>query len=716
MQRWKTILFNASFVLNCLLLFLLLFESRLSVPAWLQVAGRMHPLILHFPLVLIVLYAVAVIIHPPGKTIGDTAYKNTTSLLLLTAAFTAVITALMGLFLSKEEGYDPQALWWHKWGGVAISLLTLLWYSFNTQIQSKKIITLATSVTALFLIVFTGHLGAGITHGQGFILAPMMAAKAPQIVSPEEAEVYAHMVKPILELKCISCHNRNKAKGELVMETEDLLLKGGKNGQLWDSAAADLGLLMQRVHLPIEKKHHMPPKGKPQLTEEEIDILTHWISKGADFKLRVADLPETDTLHQIAVKNFTATEIVQYDFAEADPSVVSKLNTVNRVVSAEALGSPALSVNFFNSNLFNNSQLKDLGKIKKQIVSLNLAKMPLKDDDIKLISEFENLRTLNLSFTGISGNSLPELKKLKFLTHLAISGTKVTAAQLEQLQSFPDLRTVYAWNTPIAKADMERVRQKVKAIQFETGFRGDTMTLKLFPPVLLNDEDFLNSAVPLKLKHYIQGTTIRYTLDGTEPDSIKSSVFKGTETISGNVNIKAKAYKPGWISSDVLDASFYKNTYTPDSVIYITRPDDKYKDEQNKLLINHERGEADFRFGGWVAFREKKMECMLEFTNAVPVQSITLSSLVDVGSYIMPASLIEIWGGEDLKNLKLLGKLQPPQPAKVIPYFKKGFECKFQPISAKYIRIVATPVAKLPKWHPGKGEKAWIFTDEILVN
>ena len=70
MQRWKNILFNVSFALNCLLLFLLLFENRLSVPAWLQVAGRMHPLILHFPLVLIVLYAVAVIIHPPGKTKG----------------------------------------------------------------------------------------------------------------------------------------------------------------------------------------------------------------------------------------------------------------------------------------------------------------------------------------------------------------------------------------------------------------------------------------------------------------------------------------------------------------------------------------------------------------------------------------------------------------------------------------------------------------------
>ena len=113
MQRWKIYLFNASLALNCLLVFLLFFESRLSIPAWLQVTGRMHPLILHFPLVLIVLYAIAVVVRPPHKSSGDT-YSQSTELLLLFAAFTAVITSLMGLFLSKEEGYDPVALSWHK--------------------------------------------------------------------------------------------------------------------------------------------------------------------------------------------------------------------------------------------------------------------------------------------------------------------------------------------------------------------------------------------------------------------------------------------------------------------------------------------------------------------------------------------------------------------------------------------------------------------------
>ncbi len=716
MQRWKNSLFNISFALDCLLLFLLFFENRLSVPVWLQVVGRTHPLILHFPIVLVILYALTMLVLVVRKHKTDDSVAQVTDLLLLLAAFCSAVTALAGLFLSKEEGYDAEALQWHKWSGVGIAVFTLGWYYFSRQLQARRIFSFLTSLVAIFLISFAGHQGAGITHGQNFLLAPMLPEKRKPVISPEEAIVFEHMVKPILETKCQSCHNSKKAKGELVMETEELLLKGGKNGKLWDSTAADLGLLLRRVHLPLEAKKHMPPQGKPQLTEEEIEIITQWIRKGSDFKLKVADLPTSDTLSQLANKIFTAAEMAEYDFDEADPDVIEKLNTSNRVVMAEALESPALSVNFFNSSLFQPDQLKELSKVKKQVVTLDLAKMPIKDEDIELINEFENLRRLNLSFTSITGATLPELNKLKFLKTLSLSGTKVTSEHLKQLQSFPQLKTVYTWNTAVAATELEQIKKDLTKIHFETGFRGDTMVLKLSTPVLLNEEDFLTTAVPLKLKHYIQGTTIRYTLDGTEPDSTTSPVFKGTETISDNVQIKAKAYKTGWLSSDLLEASFYKTTYTPDTVIYITKPDEQYKDEQNKLLINHEKGEPDFRFGGWVAYRQQKMECVLEFRNAVPVQSISLSSLVDVGSYIFPAKLIEIWGGQDLKTLKLLGKIEPQQPTKSIPSSMKGFECKFATVKAKYIKIVAVPVPKLPKWHAGKGEKAWIFMDEILVN
>ncbi len=106
MQGWKKIIFNLTFALNCLLLFLLIFENKLHIPAWLQVVGRMHTMFLHFPIVMLALCIFWELFSGYKKSyvgvkteIGDE--------LLLAAAITSVITALMGLFLSREDGYTP---------------------------------------------------------------------------------------------------------------------------------------------------------------------------------------------------------------------------------------------------------------------------------------------------------------------------------------------------------------------------------------------------------------------------------------------------------------------------------------------------------------------------------------------------------------------------------------------------------------------------------
>ena len=176
----------------------------------------------------------------------------------------------------------------------------------------------------------------------------------------EEAVVYAHMVKPIFEEKCMGCHNSRKAKGDLIMETEAQLIKGGKNGKLWDSTAEGYGLLLGRLHLPPDNKKHMPPKGKPQLTEQETAILSNWIKSGASFDTRVADLAENDPLRDIANNLFNTIENDDYEFAAADEQQVEKLNNNYRVVNPLAQGSPALSVNFFSRQSYTPQQLTEL--------------------------------------------------------------------------------------------------------------------------------------------------------------------------------------------------------------------------------------------------------------------------------------------------------------------------------------------------------------------
>ena len=715
MQRWKNIVFNITIGAASLLVFFLIFESRLTLPPWLQVFGRMHPLLLHFPITLFVLLFAARLFVPQRLLNTENGAAIMEGLLLFTA-FTAVFTSLMGLFLSRETGYDAAAISWHKWSASLVSLFAVIVYGFREKLWNGRVAGLSTSLAAFAVILFTGHEGAGITHGDGFLLAPVIKEKKAERKPFEEALVYADLIKPILDEKCMSCHNQRKAKGGLIMETEELLVKGGKGGAPWDLSKPDLGLLLNRVHLPEDAKKHMPPAGKQQLTDQEVSILTLWIRSGSSFKQKLAALPETDSLRMIAEHIFSSGAEEQYDFAAADEKKVKALNVDGRSVAQLSLESPALTAGYFNSEAYSSASLKELLAVKQQLVVLELDHMPVKDEDLSTIAQFSNLRKLNLSFTGITGKNLGQLQSIKTLREISLSGNKISKADLLALQSWPGLQRVYAWNTAMSPAEADALRVVKGKIAFETGFRSDTVQMKLTPPILVNEEQVILSPVTLKLKHYINGAVIRYTTDGTIPDSVRSPVYAPGIVLNTNTVLKAKAFKPGWFSSDVMEAYFYATKFKPDSVILLQLPEEPYVAEGPRSLADLEKGDLNFRSGKWMGFRKNKMECLLQFNAPVTAQSITLSTLQDIGSYIMPPSSIEVWGGMDKNKLTLLGRTIPAQPTEPTTPSQRGFQVDFKTTNVKYIRLVVTPVAKLPAWHPGKGDKGWVFTDEIFVN
>lgn len=719
MQRWKNILFNIVLSLNCLLLFFVAAGEKLQVPGWLQVAGRMHPLLLHFPIVLLILYIFwSVVVQAKARQIVAGPEDEIGKWLLLTSAFTSVITAVMGFLLSREPGYNPEALWWHKWAGVAVAFFSFAWYAYRNTIHRRKYMPQLAALISFVLIVITGHQGSNITHGENYLLAPVTPEKTKPVVNMEDAVVFTDMVMPILEAKCMSCHSSKKAKGELVMETAALLLKGGKHGALWTSGQPDLSLLMQRIHMPETEKKHMPPAGKPQLDEEETAILYQWIKSGADFKQKVNDLPAADSLRVLASTLFGRAAEEAYDFSAASDKEVEKLNNTNRLIHPLALGSPALAVNFYNRQNYSTASLKDLQAIKTQIVSLDLAYMPLKEEDIAMITQFSNLRKLNLNFSTVPGKSLSALSKLPLLNHLSLSGTAVTEKDIAALTALPKLNTVYLWNAALTAKEMEGLKKLNTKIHFETGVMNDTLQLKLNPPVLETEERIVNGApLALKLKHYINGVTIRYTTDGTNPDSVNAAIYKDSVSLTKKAVFKARAFKQGWLGSDSIVATFFQNTFRADSIRALTALDSVYKGAVGaKTLINGEKGDFNFRNGKWLGFRRNRMEMLLHYATPIQVSGVTLSSMVDIGGYILPPAAVEVWGGDNENSLKKLAHITPAQPDSMRSSYMTGFDCVFKPVTVRYLKVVAIPVATLPRWHPGKGQKAWIFTDEIFVN
>jgi hypothetical protein len=128
------------------------------------------------------------------------------------------------------------------------------------------------------------------------------------------------------------------------------------------------------------------------------------------------------------------------------------------------------------------------------------------------------------------------------------------------------------WNTSIPLAELEKLKSKKGPVRFETGYRGDTVVLPLTAPILQNEETVISGAVPLKIKHYVNGAVIRYTIDGTEPDSSASPVYSEKVTIQGNTLVKARAFKSGWIGSETVQQYFYKSTYRPDTSFFVSLP------------------------------------------------------------------------------------------------------------------------------------------------
>ncbi|HEV3250606.1 MAG TPA: chitobiase/beta-hexosaminidase C-terminal domain-containing protein [Puia sp.] len=718
MVTGKNILFSVTIAANCLLCFLLIFYDRLLVPSLLQVAGRAHPLFLHFPIVLFALFIGWIWLVPKQQFHSPQLFQNICKWLLLATACTSAITALMGIFLSKEPGYNQDYLQLHKWSGALISLLTFLWYIFYEQLNKTKTSLAASSLVTAIILIIAGHQGASITHGDNFLLAPVYKGKMQNKVQLDEAVLFTDMVKPILDTKCVSCHNNKKAKGELVMETPRLLLKGGKNGALWDTTAPNLSLILQRIHLPEEEKKHMPPIGKPQLSDQEMAILYNWIKRGANFMIKVTELEPTDTLRSIARNMFRSSdEEENYDFTAANEKTIQKLNTNYRAVYPLSRESPAIAVDFFGAAFFKSEQLKSLLEIKTQLVSLYLNKIPVTDNDLQIIGQMTNLRNLNLSFSKITGNGLSSLDKLNHLKNLSLTNTSIKKEDIQKLALLKNLRRLYIWNSGLSVADADMLRKKYPSLDIQTGIRIDTMLIKLNPPIVQNEEQIIDTPVKLRLKHYVPGITIRYTVDGTEPDNVLSPVYDTQILIKKQVLMKAKAFKQGWHESDIVQYRFYQATYRPDTVILLTPADSLFKGKGGKTLKDLEMGTLNFGDGKWLAYRKNNMACMLAFSKPVRPQIITISSLVNIGALIFPPKSIRVWGGNDPNKLKPLYHIAPAQDTTLGAGYLIPYECKFNPLTVKFIKIVIEPVGKIPKQFVSpKNDTGWFFIDEIFVN
>jgi mono/diheme cytochrome c family protein len=96
-------------------------------------------------------------------------------------------------------------------------------------------------------------------------------------LTAEVAKVHPAQAMGLLKTQCLGCHNAEKKKGGLSLETRELALKGGENGTAMVAGDADHSALVKALSDPGEA--HMPPK--KQMPEKQINLLKAWVNAGA---------------------------------------------------------------------------------------------------------------------------------------------------------------------------------------------------------------------------------------------------------------------------------------------------------------------------------------------------------------------------------------------------------------------------------------------------
>jgi hypothetical protein len=130
----------------------------------------------------------------------------------------------------------------------------------------------------------------------GFLLlGPQVLVKAA-----DPPPSYARQVKPLFARYCLECHNSDKVKGDLNLETYKGLQEGGKSGAVIVPGKPDQSRLVLLAE--GKDKPRMPPKEAKQPKPDEVAILRAWVAAGAKDDAATLTIPIPDIKPRVPVR------------------------------------------------------------------------------------------------------------------------------------------------------------------------------------------------------------------------------------------------------------------------------------------------------------------------------------------------------------------------------------------------------------------------------
>ena len=207
---------------------------------------------------------------------------------------------------------------------------------------------------------------------------------------------------------------------------------------------------------------------------------------------------------------------------------------------------------------------------------------------------------------------------------------------------------------------------------------------------------------------------IHYTLDGSEPTAA-SPRAEGVVKVKENAVFSAKALRPTGDSRVLTEKiCFSKSSMKP---IVANRPvNNQYKFKGESTLVDGLKGNGNYKTGRWIAFFKNDMDVTIDLQQSTEISRVALSTCVEKGDWVFDARGLTVEVSADGKNFTKVASESYPAMKEDDKNGVYHHELTFDPVQARYVRVIAPTEQSMPAWHGGKGSPAFLFVDEIEIN
>ena len=462
-------------------------------PDWWGALAGLHPLVIHFPIALVIVAAFVEFFALIGRREQVTSF---TLISLIVGGVLEGIAAWSGWELA-EEGYGSGwALDLHRWLGVSSAVLVgaLVIIALIARFTHKawSVATVRAGVfVAAALIGATGHFGGEMVWGGSLLMDSLFpeqvedqseekgsqSGKEPTTeptTEPSNDESsrtqvsFNRDVKPIFDTYCWKCHGpEGRAKASIRLTTQAEILREIDGHALVLPGDPAKSLVHEVIVLPRDDDRAMPPKG-PGLSETDIQTITTWIQEGAVF----------DDASQAAPSGTQRTAPARSPPAEKSASGTTAANSDTSAIDAALAklkdrGVPARRVSQQSNDLdlnanglshrinppFGDADMALLDGLQPVLVEVDLSNTAVTNSGISKLSSFDQLRTVKLKETRTGDAAAKILAALPAVTTVNFFGTDLEDSGLDALAQGAAMKTIYAGETKVTEAGVKAAEQ-----------------------------------------------------------------------------------------------------------------------------------------------------------------------------------------------------------------------------------------------------------------